>query len=63
MAAFEQIVVSSLKHLGGEAVVITSEGRVLAANTPTWAVGEMARELLGHEAGVERAAVRAPEAD
>jgi hypothetical protein len=63
VAAFEQIVVPSLKHLGGEAVVVTSEGRVLAANTPTWAVGEMARELLGHGAGVEREAVRAPEVD
>lgn len=64
VAAFEQIAIPSLKHLGGEAVVVTSEGRVLAANTPTWAVGEMARDLLlGHEASVERAAVRAPEVD
>ncbi|GHB59484.1 hypothetical protein GCM10010306_061240 [Streptomyces umbrinus] len=63
VSAFEQIVVPSLKHLGGDAVVITSEGRVLAANTATWAVGEIARELLGHEAAVERAAVPAPEVD
>lgn len=63
VAAFEQLVIASLKHLGGEAVVITSEGQVLAANTPTWAVGEMARELLGRAARVERAAVRAPEVD
>ncbi|EMF56377.1 hypothetical protein SBD_2287 [Streptomyces bottropensis ATCC 25435] len=63
VAAFEQIVIRSLKHLGGEAVVITSEGRVLAANTPTWAVGEIARDLLGHEAAAERAAVPAPEVD
>ncbi|MEV7976887.1 cache domain-containing protein [Streptomyces sp. NPDC086519] len=63
VAAFEQLVVPSLKHLGGEAVVITAEGRVLAANTPTWAVGEIARELLVRAAGVERAAVRAPEVD
>ncbi|MGW4912799.1 cache domain-containing protein [Streptomyces sp. NPDC004270] len=63
VAAFEQIVIPSLKHLGGDAVVVTSEGRVLAANTPVWAVGEMARDLLGHEAGVERAAVRTPEVD
>jgi len=63
VAAFEQIVVPSLKHLGGEAVVITDEGRVLAANTPTWAVGEIARELLGRTAGIERAAVRAPQVD
>ncbi|MFD8733366.1 cache domain-containing protein [Streptomyces sp. NPDC059618] len=63
MTAFEQIVVPSLKQLGGESVVITSEGRVLAANTPTWAVGELARTLLSPEAGVERAAVRTPEVD
>jgi hypothetical protein len=63
VAAFEQIVMPSLKRLGGEAVVITNEGQVLAANTPTWAVGEMARELLGQGAGVEREAVRAPEVD
>ncbi|MEU3787668.1 cache domain-containing protein [Streptomyces sp900129855] len=61
VAAFEQLVAPSLKHLGGEAVVITSEAQVLAANTPTWAVGERARELLDAEAGVEREAVRAPE--
>ncbi|MFF3448441.1 cache domain-containing protein [Streptomyces sp. NPDC002667] len=63
MTAFEQIVVPPLKRLGGESVVITSEGRVLAANTPTWAVGEMARTLLSRDAGVERAAVRTPEVD
>ncbi|MEU3787286.1 hypothetical protein [Streptomyces sp900129855] len=63
VAAFEQIVVPSLKHLGGEAVLITGEGRVLAANTPTWAVGEIARELLSDTAGVERATVRTPEVD
>ncbi|MFF3332789.1 hypothetical protein ACFYWX_25050 [Streptomyces sp. NPDC002888] len=63
VAGFEQIVIPSLKYLGGEAVVITSEARVLAANTPTWAVGEIARELLGHGAGVEQAAVPTPEVD
>lgn len=63
VAAFEQLVIPSLRHLGGEAVVITSEGRVLAANTPTWAVGEIARELLRHDAAVERAAVPALEVD
>ncbi|MFF4801068.1 cache domain-containing protein [Streptomyces sp. NPDC001351] len=63
VAAFEQLVAPSLKHLGGEAVVITSEGRVLAANTPTWAVGEIARELLGHGAALEQAAVPTPEVD
>jgi hypothetical protein len=63
VAAFEQLVIPSLKHLGGEALVITGQGQVLAANTPTWAVGEMARELLSHGTRAERAAVRAPEVD
>ncbi|MEV7392766.1 cache domain-containing protein [Streptomyces sp. NPDC091215] len=63
VTAFEQIVIPSLKHLGGEAVVLTGEGRVLAANTPTWAVGEIARELIGGAAELEQAAVLAPEVD
>ncbi|MFF4117521.1 cache domain-containing protein [Streptomyces sp. NPDC001714] len=63
VAAFEQIVVPSLKHLGDEALLITGEGRVLAANTPDWAVGEIARDLLSHTAGVEQATVRNPEVD
>ncbi|MBO4254548.1 cache domain-containing protein [Streptomyces griseorubiginosus] len=63
VAAFEQLVIPSLKHLGGEAVVITNEGQVLAANTPTWAVGEMARELLAPGSRVSRAAVPAAEVD
>jgi hypothetical protein len=43
--------------------VITGEGRVLAANTPLWAVGTLARDLLSRGSGSERARVLTPEVD
>jgi hypothetical protein len=63
VSGFEQLVVPALKQLGCDAVVITGEGRVLAANTPVWAVGALARDLLGQEADSERARVLTPEVD
>ncbi|MEU9247267.1 cache domain-containing protein [Streptomyces sp. NPDC048385] len=63
VSGFEQLVVPALKQLGCDAVVITGEGRVLAANTPVWAVGALARDLLPEDVGVERARVRTPEVD
>ena len=39
MSGFEQLAMAALKQPGCDAVAITGEGRVLATNTPVWAVG------------------------
>jgi C4-dicarboxylate-specific signal transduction histidine kinase len=45
MQDFERVLLSSLLRLDREALIINGEGRVLAANTPHWSTGEMARSI------------------
>ncbi|MDH6709656.1 hypothetical protein P3T27_006404 [Kitasatospora sp. MAA19] len=62
LAALERLLVPPLRALPGEAVLVTGEGRVLAASTPAFPVGSLARALLADPA-VERAAVPSSAAD
>jgi len=45
--AFEPVLLRNLLRLGNEALVVNAEGRVVAANTANWFVGDMARQALG----------------
>ncbi|MFJ3217705.1 cache domain-containing protein [Kitasatospora sp. NPDC086801] len=62
LAGLERLLVPPLRALPGEAVLVTGEGRVLAASTPAFPVGSLARGLLADPA-VERAAVPSSAAD
>ncbi|WP_027897346.1 cache domain-containing protein [Zestomonas thermotolerans] len=43
---FENVLVSSLVRLPHEALIVSDEGRVVAANTANWAVGDLARNAF-----------------
>ncbi|CDF86384.1 cache domain-containing protein [Pseudomonas sp. QL9] len=51
---FEPVLLRSLMRLGNEALVVNGEGRVVAANTANWFVGDMARQALGRGDGQAR---------
>ncbi|MBV2155927.1 hypothetical protein [Kitasatospora sp. SUK 42] len=56
LAALERLLVPPLRALPGEAAVLTGEGRVLAASTPAFPVGSLARALRA-EPAADRARV------
>lgn len=43
---FERVLLSSLMKMEHEALIVTEEGRVVAANTANWTVGEMAHHAF-----------------
>ncbi|SDI06291.1 cache domain-containing protein [Pseudomonas panipatensis] len=51
---FEPVLLRNLMRLGNEALVVNGEGRVVAANTANWFVGDMARQGLGRDEGQAR---------
>lgn len=42
----ENILISELMHMQEEALIVTHEGRVVAANTANWCAGDMAKQFL-----------------
>lgn len=46
LARFERLLVSALLRLPHEALVVSAEGRVIAANTADWVAGELAPAAL-----------------
>ncbi len=43
---FERILLSSLIKMEHEALIVSEDGRVIAANTANWAVGDMAKHAI-----------------
>ncbi len=63
LGSFERLLLRPLKNVPGDAVVVTSEGRVLASNTPVWTPGSLVRDLLRDGSTAVRASVEAPAVD
>ncbi|MBE8515957.1 PDC sensor domain-containing protein [Amycolatopsis sp. H6(2020)] len=65
LGSFERLLLPPLKHVAGDALVATHEGRVLAANTPLWTPGSLARNLLQNKytSDVDRVVINVPEVE
>ncbi|RJG11121.1 histidine kinase [Pseudomonas cavernicola] len=46
---FERILLSSLIKMENEALIVSEEGRVIAANTANWTVGDMAHHAMNRQ--------------
>jgi hypothetical protein len=46
---FERILLSSLIKMENEALIVSEEGRIIAANTANWTVGDMAHQAMNRQ--------------